>query len=90
MATELPLKLPKLVFVDDYHEFKHLQEQLRDLVGAGADLLRVDEVGFGQRDTHHNQYIGIVYTERDDDYNSLVKEAKEWPEKERTPGQVGF
>lgn len=81
MATELSLKLPKFVFVDDYHELHHIQTQLRDL--TGSKRVKVVEVGFGATGTYHNKYIGIVYTKKDADYLKLIKEAIEWPRIER-------
>jgi hypothetical protein len=81
MSTEIPLKLPKLVFVDDYHEFGHIEDMLRELVGNTK--VKVLEVSTGLRDHSYNQYIGIVYTKKDDpDYKRLVKEAEEWEKRE--------
>ena len=89
MATELlPLKLPRLLFVDDYHEFHHIQSQLRDL--TGTKRVKVEEVGFGATGTYYEKYIGIVYIRKDADYHRLVKEAKEWPQIEKRLGVVAF
>lgn len=53
MSNKPTLKLPRLVEVDDYHQFGGLQAQLRDL--TGSNLVKVKEIaciGF---------YIGVVY-----------------------------
>lgn len=80
MATELPLKLPKLVSVDDYHEFLHIQDRLRDL--TGSKRVKVKEVAqdfeTAEWTLGQEKYIGIVYTRKDADYRRLVKKVKEW------------
>jgi hypothetical protein len=50
-------ELPTFIFVDDYHELEHIDEQFQ-CIGLS---LRVDELGF---DDYEGRYVGIVYSGR--------------------------
>ena len=55
--TELKLKLPALVFADDYHEFDHIAYNMNYIVTGGK--IRFHEIGCSWGD-----YIGVAYTGR--------------------------
>lgn len=72
--TEVFLRLPKVVLVDDYHEFNHLEDQLRSL--TGSNRVKVAELGLENSRPRGNRYVGIVYTRKDAYYRRVVREAK--------------
>jgi len=63
------LELPKLLKVDDYHEFDIIAKHIRQL---GAKGVKVEEIGF-----ESPLYVGIAYKAKDKDYHKLIKECKE-------------
>lgn len=77
-TTPVTLKLPAIVEVRDYHEFKPLENLLRGL--TKSKRLKVEEYGVGMG-TYRDNYVGIVYTRKDKEYKKLVetlrKEAEE-------------
>ena len=60
------LELPKIIKVDDYHEFDEIAELL---VKLGAEKVKVEEIGF-----EAPMYVGIVYQHKDKDYYQLSEE----------------
>lgn len=71
--TEISIKLPRLVYVDDYHEFRYLEDLLRDM--ASTRRIKVAELGLENGAPGTCRYIGIVYTRKDEDYRKLAKSA---------------
>lgn len=58
MATTVKIKkLPRLVFVDDYHDFEYMES---DFWKVGLSL-KVKELGF---DDNGGEYVGIAYSGR--------------------------
>lgn len=62
--TEVGLHLPKLIVVDDYHEFAYHQQFINK--SLGIDDVYVTEVGFVD-----GQYVGLVHTDCEH-HNQLV------------------
>ena len=58
--STLSFQLPRLVYVDDYHDFSILERDIR--MATGINDIQVDEVGFDEFDTC--KYVGLVYVER--------------------------
>lgn len=52
------LLLPQLIFVDDYHEFHHLENIFQEL---GLQVL-VEEIGFVD-----TQYVGVIHTNTEEE-----------------------
>lgn len=65
----LTLKLPRIVKVNDYHEFKWLENHLRQI---GLKNIKVKEVGF-----FDHTYVGITYIKKDKEYYKLIRKYKE-------------
>lgn len=58
MAATVKIKeLPTLAFVNDYHDFGHMESDF-GLIGLS---LKAEEIGF---DDNRGQYVGIVYSGR--------------------------
>ena len=58
--STLTIQLPRLVYVDDYHEFKTLEQNIR--IATGINDIQITEIGF---DEHNScEYVGLVYIER--------------------------
>jgi hypothetical protein len=70
--TDVNVKLPRLVEVRDYHEFRTLQDFLR--FDLGLDVF-VTEVGF------NGDYIGLVHLDTPS-HNQLVMELTAYYEEE--------
>ena len=58
--STLTLRLPRLVYVDDYHEFKTLEQNIR--IATGIEDIQVTEIGFDEYDSC--EYVGLVHIER--------------------------
>jgi len=71
--TPVTLKLPAIIEVRDYHEFKHAENLLRLL--TKSKRLKVEEYGVGMG-TYRDNYVGIVYTRKDKEYKKLVETLK--------------
>lgn len=67
----MKVNLPCIIKVSDYHEFRSLQEQFRQIIPG----IKVFEVGF----TNAHLYEGVAYVGRKDDkkVRHLVKEINE-------------
>ena len=52
MKTTVTTTFPRLVFVDDYHEFRNVQDVLQQVLG---EQVIVEEVGYTNR-----VYVGIA------------------------------
>ena len=55
--TRVTIKLPQLIFVDDYHEFRYLEEYLNLILNKPK--IKIVEISFDQ---DQGQYVGIVYS----------------------------
>ena len=52
---DVTIKLPALVYAEDYHDFRDIQETLRQVMRL---QIFVDEVCF---DYNERRYVGVVY-----------------------------
>lgn len=64
--SSVVLDLPKLVVVDDYHDFGHQQQFINDELGL--DDVYITEVGFVD-----GQYVGLVHLDTAS-HNQVVME----------------
>lgn len=64
--TELTLRLPRLISVDDYHEFGSIQRLIEENLGIKG--VCVTEVGFLE-----GEYVALIHTDCDA-HNQLVME----------------
>lgn len=57
-SYDVTFSLPKLISVDDYHEFKYLEFLFKNII---SDKVVISEVGFD------GKYIGLVHTNKKSD-----------------------
>lgn len=50
------IALPRLVFVDDYHEFDELADKLNGIIDKDYGKVKCYEVGFNK-----GKYVGVLY-----------------------------
>lgn len=62
--AEVPIRLPRLITADDYHEFGFVQDMIKH--DLGVDGVYVSEVGFCD-----GQYVGLIHTNCES-HNQLV------------------
>ena len=75
---KLNVTLPNIIEVDDYHEFAHIQNYLREIFEDNK--FKITESGF-----YNGKYIGVVYYSKiDNDVKNLIEfvksESKKWDE----------
>lgn len=75
MDTEISIKLPKFIEVDDYHKLGQLQSFYRKHIDSA---IRVHEVGFSER---KSMYLGLIHTNTDA-HKKLLADLKAQLEKE--------
>lgn len=74
--SKVEIKLPAIVFADDYHEFPFQQDLLRSLVAKDSRRLKVYDLGL---DENTAKYVGLVYfgeRPKKEDIEVLLKEKK--------------
>jgi len=78
MDTEISIKLPKYIEVDDYHELGQLQSFYRKHIDS---TIRVHEIGYSERKL---MYLGLIHTNTAA-HKKMLAELKEALEKENNP-----
>ena len=76
--TQVELKLPRLIEVSDYHEFRNIEDMLKQL----NKTLRCAEVGFTG-----SHYVGVIYKGRRPGKAELREQARR--QKMVLEGEVG-
>lgn len=72
MQLKLEVELPMIVEVEDYHDFRSLQDDYQKLHKA----IRVEEIGCESgQPAGHNLYVGIVFLKKDSEYHKMVADA---------------
>ncbi len=72
--SEASVQLPRIITVNDYHDFRHYQNILNHDMGL-ADVF-VTEVGF-----FDGQYVGLVHLDTEN-HNQLVLQLEEYYKEE--------
>ena len=65
------LKLPSLLYFEDYHEIGHMEDNFNELI-AGKNKIKSEELGFCD-----GGYMAIFYLKKDKDYKLMKKEAND-------------
>lgn len=71
---KLDVDLPQLILVEDYHDFGTAQYFLRRL----NESISVEEIGLESiHSAGLNEYVGIIFLEKDSEYHRLKSKAIE-------------
>jgi len=72
------IDLPRIIYVEDYHDFDFLKQSLVVFLGESFENIKVAEIGYMESGDNQGYYKGVIYSkEQDSEVLEYIREEKD-------------